>query len=99
MPATANRNTRQRKRPQAKPKEAWHGTVNGYQWHGCRCAACTHAMTSYQAGYRNRRFEGKTCSNGCNRVASKAAGNGLCYKCHAEKKKPRAKKRKKATRG
>jgi hypothetical protein len=37
--------------------EPWHGTVNGYNYHGCRCAECRATMNEFLRNWRaeNRR--------------------------------------------
>lgn len=65
--------------------EHWHGTINGYTNHKCRCGACRAAFATYQSEYRAKRFKGrrKKCYiKDCTRMASRAAGNGLCQHHH-----------------
>lgn len=38
----------------APMREAWHGTVNGYANHGCKCDGCRAAWATY---YRERRAD------------------------------------------
>jgi uncharacterized protein DUF262/uncharacterized protein DUF1524 len=70
-----------------KMRESWHGTVNGYSGHKCRCADCRAANTRYMLEYRKSKFSGKLCTvPGCHRMASHYAGNGLC-KYHHERRR------------
>lgn len=32
--------------------ETWHGTVNGYQYHKCRCGRCRKAVREYSRSRR-----------------------------------------------
>lgn len=38
-------------------REAWHGTLGGYDNHNCRCRDCKDAKAVYQRGYRERMRE------------------------------------------
>jgi len=66
------------------PRSApYHGTVNGYTNHKCRCQPCRDAFAEYVREYRTKRFVGVKCSvKRCKRPASQAAGNGLCAVHH-----------------
>lgn len=70
-----------------KPREHWHGTVNGYTNRKCRCKPCKAAFAEYMAEYRAKRFApGTVCkTKGCKRDPYKPAGNGFCYRCDLER--------------
>lgn len=70
-----------------------HG-LDGYTNDGCRCKICTTANRDQQRKYRARRYAGNPlCAvRDCPRNASRAAGNGLCYKHAAQLKELRAEK-------
>ena len=34
--------------------EKWHGKINGYKYHGCRCDGCVKAWQAYGKGWRAR---------------------------------------------
>jgi hypothetical protein len=69
--------------------DLWHGTMSGYTNHGCRCDRCRAAKAEYTTRYRDQRFAESSCRiEGCERVASRATGNGLCAHHHAELRTP-----------
>lgn len=43
--------------PRVTLREAWHGTLNGYSHHGCRCPRCSKARSD---SYYHYKAKGKT---------------------------------------